>query len=99
MLGLELPGDRYIGPRDAFSRVVQQSEIADHVDNREEPALRRDELDEFGGDPAEVARQVLFTDAQPETLAAIGRQPKQTPGSANAPVVGLLLGSPDFQRR
>jgi uncharacterized protein (DUF1800 family) len=54
---------------------------------------------QFSGDPAEVARQVLFTDAQPETLAAIERQTKQTHGSTNAPVVGLLLGSPDFQRR
>ena len=53
----------------------------------------------FGGDPADVARQLLFTDAQPETLAAIERRSQQTPGSANAPVVGLLLGSPDFQRR
>ena len=25
----------------------------------------------FGGAPADVARQVLFTDAKPETLAAI----------------------------
>jgi uncharacterized protein (DUF1800 family) len=50
----------------------------------------------FSGDPAGVARQVLFTDAKPETLAAIE---KQTQGSANSPVLGLLLGSPDFQRR
>jgi len=49
----------------------------------------------FNGSPEEVARQVLFTDAQPETLAAIDKQVK----SAKAPLVGLLLGSPDFQRR
>ena len=54
------------------------------------------DVSQFSGDPAEVARQVLFTDAQPETLAAIEQQ---TPGSTNVPVVGLLLGSPDFQRR
>ncbi len=47
----------------------------------------------FSGTPADVARQVLFTDAKPETLAAIEKQ------TANAPVVGLMLGSPDFQRR
>jgi hypothetical protein len=47
----------------------------------------------FSGAPADVARQVLFTDAKPETLAAIEKQ------TANAPVVGLMLGSPDFQRR
>ena len=50
----------------------------------------------FNGAPADIARQVLFTDAKPETLAAIE---KQTQGSTNAPVVGLMLGSPDFQRR
>ena len=50
----------------------------------------------FSGDPCEVAHQILFTDAKPETLAAIA---KQTQGSSNAPVVGLMLGSPDFQRR
>jgi hypothetical protein len=49
----------------------------------------------FSGSPDEVARQVLFTDARPETLAAIDKQVQ----SAKAPVVGLLLGSPDFQRR
>jgi uncharacterized protein (DUF1800 family) len=57
------------------------------------------DLSQFSGDPAQVAHQVLFTDAQPETLAAIERQTKQTHGSRDAPLVGLLLGSPDFQRR
>ncbi len=47
----------------------------------------------FSGAPADIARQVLFTDAKPETLAAIEKQ------TTNAPVVGLMLGSPDFQRR
>jgi len=51
---------------------------------------------QFSGDAGEVARQILFTDAKPETLAAIE---KQAQGTANAPVVGLMLGSPDFQRR
>ena len=50
----------------------------------------------FSGAPADVARQILFTDAKPETLAAIE---KQTQGPTSAPVVGLMLGSPDFQRR
>ena len=50
----------------------------------------------FSGAPADIARQVLFTDAKPETLAAIE---KQTQGWTIAPVVGLMLGSPDFQRR
>jgi uncharacterized protein (DUF1800 family) len=49
----------------------------------------------FSGSPDEVAQQVLFTQARPETLAAIEKQAQ----SAKAPVVGLMLGSPDFQRR
>jgi len=53
------------------------------------------DVSQFTGDPAEVARQVLFTDAQPATLAAIEKQAQ----NAKAPVVGLMLGSPDFQRR
>jgi uncharacterized protein (DUF1800 family) len=54
------------------------------------------DVSKFSTDPGEVARQILFTDAKPETLAAISRQ---TQGSGNAPVLGLMLGSPDFQRR
>ena len=50
----------------------------------------------FSGGAGDVARQVLFTDAKPETLAAIE---KQAQGATKAPVVGLLLGSPDFQRK
>jgi uncharacterized protein (DUF1800 family) len=57
------------------------------------------DVSQFSGDPAEVAREVLFADAQPETLAAIESRSKEAHGSASAPVLGLLLGSPDFQRR
>ena len=37
-----------------FRASFEQIEIADHVENREEPALGRDELDEFGGDSADL---------------------------------------------
>ena len=57
------------------------------------------DISHFTGDPADIARAVLFTDAQPETLAAIETRTKEAQGSANAPVLGLMLGSPDFQRR
>lgn len=57
------------------------------------------DISQFSGDPAQIARQVLFTDAQPETLAAIERRTKQAQSLENALVLGLLLGSPDFQRR
>jgi hypothetical protein len=53
MLGLQRLGDGHNRPRDAFSRIVQQIEVADHVKDREEPAFRRDELEEFGSDPAD----------------------------------------------
>jgi len=54
------------------------------------------DVSRFSGDASEVAHQILYTDAKPETLAAIA---KQAQSSVSAPVVGLMLGSPDFQRR
>ena len=59
----------------------------------------------FGGDPAEVARLVLFADASPETRAAIEKalaaQKEKTPAAPASPglVAGLVIGSPEFQRR
>jgi uncharacterized protein (DUF1800 family) len=46
-------------------------------------------------DPAAAARQILFTDASPQTLQSIRKQRVQD----RAVLAGLLLGSPDFQRR
>jgi uncharacterized protein (DUF1800 family) len=59
----------------------------------------------FDGEPGQVARQVLFRDATPETRAAIEKaladQMTRTPGAAPNPamVAGLVIGSPDFQKR
>jgi len=47
----------------------------------------------FSAVPAAAARQLLFADATPQTLSAIGSE--QDPGI----IAGMLLGSPDFQRR
>ena len=47
----------------------------------------------FSAEPAEAARGLLFTDASKATLDAIGTQPDA------AVVAGMLLGSPDFQRK
>ncbi len=47
----------------------------------------------FSADPAQAARELLFTNASQQTLDAIGAQ------SDPAVVAGMLLGSPDFQRR
>jgi uncharacterized protein (DUF1800 family) len=59
----------------------------------------------FDGEPGQVVRQVLFRDATPETRAAIEKaladQMTRTPGAAPNPamVAGLVIGSPDFQKR
>ena len=78
------------------------------------PGTRVD-VSKFSGDPGEVARQVLFTDAKPETRAAIQKalaqkspgenRPAEQPDTKAQPqldggmLAGLVLGSPDFQRR
>ena len=52
----------------------------------------------FGGDPEEVAKTLMLRTASPRTRAAIGKaleDQKQTP----ATVAGLVIGSPDFQKR
>jgi uncharacterized protein (DUF1800 family) len=49
----------------------------------------------FTKDPAAAARQLLFTDASQQTLQSIRKKPRPA-----APVtIGLLIGSPDFQRK
>jgi uncharacterized protein (DUF1800 family) len=59
----------------------------------------------FDGEPGDIARQVLFRDATPETRAAIEKaladQHTKNPDAArnSAMVAGLVLGSPDFQKR
>jgi len=47
----------------------------------------------FSGAPSEAARGILFANASQSTLDAIGAQ------SDAAVVAGMLLGSPDFQRK
>jgi hypothetical protein len=58
----------------------------------------------FPEDPSRAARQVLFTDATPQTKDAIVKalaDQKQKDPNAGSPAMlaGLVLGSPDFQRR
>ncbi len=53
---------------------------------------------QFSTDPARAARQVLFTDPTAQTRDAIVKAMKSSPPSP-ALVAGLLIGSPDFQRR
>ena len=55
----------------------------------------------FSADPAEAARAVLFHDASPQALASIEKALSREAGAAPASVsvTGLVLGSPEFQRR
>lgn len=46
-------------------------------------------------DPVQVARKLMSADVSPQTRASIEKNPKQSP----AVLAGLVLGSPDFQRR
>jgi hypothetical protein len=59
---------------------------------------------QFAEDPAQAARLVLFHDATTETQQAIAKaltdQKDKNPNAPTAALVtGLILGSPDFQRR
>jgi uncharacterized protein (DUF1800 family) len=54
------------------------------------------DVSRFGNDPARVARQVLFTDATAQTREAITKALVDQKGTS---VAGLMIGSPDFQRR
>jgi uncharacterized protein (DUF1800 family) len=49
----------------------------------------------FSSVPAAAARQILFTDAAQQTLDVIDAEQEATPSL----IAGMLLGSPDFQRR
>jgi uncharacterized protein (DUF1800 family) len=58
----------------------------------------------FTGTPSEVAKDLLFTGPSKQTLDAIGaalegEQKKDPQASTNALLAGLVLGSPDFQRK
>ena len=53
--------------------------------------------------PSDVAQTLLRRDVSPQTRAtienALKEQPPKTPSAAPALIAGLVLGSPDFQRR
>jgi uncharacterized protein (DUF1800 family) len=54
----------------------------------------------FPGTPEEIARQLLLTGASKTTLDAIGKAVEARPRPPNAGfLAGLIVGSPDFQRR
>jgi len=47
-------------------------------------------------DPGAIAKSVLFTESSPETKAAIAQNGKDAPATK---IAGLVIGSPEFQRR
>jgi uncharacterized protein (DUF1800 family) len=53
----------------------------------------------FGNDPLQVAKVLLFRNATPQTRAAIDKALEAQKQKTPAMVAGLVIGSPDFQRR
>ena len=59
----------------------------------------------FSSVPSSAARELLFTNGSPQTLAALNKaeqeQKKKAPHAAGNPglIAGLVIGSPDFQRK
>jgi uncharacterized protein (DUF1800 family) len=57
------------------------------------------ETKQFTGTPAVVARDILFTNATAQTLQAIDKALADRRDKQQGLVAGLVIGSPDFQRR
>ncbi len=53
----------------------------------------------FGSDPLEVAKVLMFRSVSPQTRAAIAKALEDQKQKTPATVAGLVIGSPDFQRR
>jgi uncharacterized protein (DUF1800 family) len=62
------------------------------------PGVKVD-VSRFGNDPIEVAKSLMFRSASPQTRAAIQRALEDQKQKTPATVAGLVIGSPDFQRR
>jgi uncharacterized protein (DUF1800 family) len=62
------------------------------------PGVKVD-VSRFGNDPIEVAKTLMFRSASPQTRAAIQRALEDQKQKTPATVAGLVIGSPDFQRR
>jgi uncharacterized protein (DUF1800 family) len=57
------------------------------------------DLASFGSDPAEVAKTLMFRMASPQTRAAIDKALKDQKPKTPGLVAGMVIGSPDFQKR
>jgi len=57
------------------------------------------DMSRFSKDPAEVEKLLLYRNASPQTRAAIQKALEEKRQNAPATLAGLVIGSPDFQRR
>ena len=57
------------------------------------------DLSGFGDDPQEVAKTLTFRTASPQTRAAMNKALEEKKQKNPGLVAGLVIGSPDFQRR
>jgi uncharacterized protein (DUF1800 family) len=62
------------------------------------PGVKVD-VSRFGNDPVAVAKTLLLRNASPQTRAAIQKALEDKKQKTPALVAGLVIGSPDFQRR
>ncbi|HYL74347.1 MAG TPA: DUF1800 domain-containing protein [Bryobacteraceae bacterium] len=62
------------------------------------PGVKVD-VSQFGSDPMQVAKVLMFRSASPQTRAAIEKAVADQKQKTPALVAGLVIGSPDFQRR
>jgi uncharacterized protein (DUF1800 family) len=62
------------------------------------PGVKVD-VSRFGNDPLQVAKVLMFRTASPQTRAAIDKALADQKQKTPALVAGLVIGSPDFQRR
>jgi uncharacterized protein (DUF1800 family) len=67
------------------------------------PGVKIDPARFGSADPSEIAKKLMFRDVSPQTRASLDKalkeQEAKTRAPASAVIAGLLLGSPDFQRR
>lgn len=57
------------------------------------------DISRFGDDPDEVAKALLDRDVSPQTRAAIDKALEDNKQKSPALIAGLVIGSPDFQKR
>jgi uncharacterized protein (DUF1800 family) len=78
--------------------VMARISFANAVVNGQVPGVRIDKARFAGKDSAAIAHDVLNRDASPQTLAAIEKGLGTNPASPG-PAIGLVIASPEFQRR